>query len=106
MKRNLLSTHFEPNTYRVIEKDGNVIVIQDAQVQTKMRNVGHMKKFVDADPVVMSGASQGETANDPSETVTETELSLTPNPVTSVTPSQVKLRLDGSRASREKSVPR
>ena len=62
-----------------------------------------MKKFVEADPVV---ASQGGTANDPSEAVTETELSLTPNPVTSVTPSPVKLSKDGSRASRQKSAPR
>ena len=70
-----------------------------------MRNVGLMKKFVEADPVVMSGASQGETANDPSETISETEL-LTPNPATSVTPSPVKLSMDGSRASRQKSAPR
>ena len=63
-----------------------------------MRNVGHMKKFVEADPVVMAGASQGETADDPSETVTETELSVTPSPV--------KLSMDGSRASRQKSAPR
>ena len=55
-----LSPHFEPNPYRFIEKGGNAIVIQDAQGQTKMRNVGQMKKFVEADPVVMSGASQGE----------------------------------------------
>ena len=101
-----LSTHFEPNPYRVIEKDGNAIVIQDAQGQTKLRNVGHMKTFVEADPVAMSGASQGETANYPSETVTETELSLTPNPVTSVTPCPVKLSMDGPRASRQKSAPK
>ena len=102
-----LSPHFEPNPYRVIEKDGNAIVIQDAQGQTKMRNVGQMTKFVEADPVVMFGASQGETVDNPSdETFTETELSLTLNPVTSVTPSPVKLSLDGSRAQRQKSAPR
>ena len=71
-----LSTHFEPNPYRVIEKDGNAIVIQYAQGQTKMRNVGHMKKFVAADPV------------------------------TSVTPSPVKLSIDGSHVSRQKSAPK
>ena len=71
-----------------------------------MRNLGHMKKFVEADPVVMSGASQGETVDNPSdETFTETELSLTLNPVTSVTPSPVKLSMDSSRAPRQKSAP-
>ena len=101
MKRN-----FEPNPYRVIEKDGNAIVIrQDAQGHTKMRNVGQMKKLVEADPVVTSGASQSETVDNHSdETVTETELSLTPNPVTSVTPSPVKLSMDGSRAPRQLEV--
>ena len=53
-----LSPHFEPNPYRVIEKDGNAIVIQDAQGQTKMRKVGQMKKFVEAEPVVMSGGNR------------------------------------------------
>ena len=102
-----LSPHLEPDPYRVIEKDGTAIVIQDAQGQTKMRNVGQMKKFVEADPVVMYGASQGETVDNPSdETFTEIELSLTPNPVTSVTPSPVKLSMDGSRAPRQKSAPR
>ena len=105
-----LSPHLEPNPYRVIEKNGNATVIQDGQGQTKMRNAGQMKKFVEADPVVMSGASQGETVDNPSdETFTETELprtpnpvtSVTPNPVTSVTPIPVKLSMDGSRAPTE-----
>ena len=70
-----------------------------------MRNVGKMKKIVEADPVVMSGASQGETVDNPSdETFTETELSLTPNPVTSVTPSPLKVSMNGSRASGQKLV--
>ena len=46
------------NSYHVIEKDGNAIVIQDAHGQTKMRNVGQMKKFVEADPVVVSGGDR------------------------------------------------
>ena len=39
-----LSTNVVPNLYRVIENDGNAIVLQDAQ--GKLRNEGHVNTFV------------------------------------------------------------
>ena len=46
-RENKLSPTFEPEPYRVVEKNGNAVVIENSTGQSKMRNAGHMKKFVD-----------------------------------------------------------
>ena len=46
-RENKLSPTFEPEPYRVVEKNGNAVVIENSAGQSKMRNAGHMKKFVD-----------------------------------------------------------
>ena len=42
-----MSPTFKPEPYRVLEKNGNAVVIENSAGQSKMRNTGHMKKFVD-----------------------------------------------------------
>jgi len=50
--------NFEPNPYVVAHKDGNAVVLQDAKGNCKMRNIAHMKKFVE--PATLEiGASKG-----------------------------------------------
>ena len=46
-RENQLSPTFEPEPYRVVEKNGNAVLIENSAGQSKMRNAGHMKKFVD-----------------------------------------------------------
>ena len=42
-----MSPTFEPEPYRFLEKNRNSVVIENSAGQSKMRNAGHMKKFVD-----------------------------------------------------------
>ena len=46
-RENKLSPTFEPEPYRVVEKNGNAVVIENSAGQSKMRNAGHMKNFAD-----------------------------------------------------------
>ena len=46
-RENKLSPTFEPEPYRVVKKNGNADVIENSAGQSKMRNAGHIKKFVD-----------------------------------------------------------
>ena len=64
-RENKLSPTFEPEPYRVVEKNGNAVIIENSSSQSKMRNAGHMKKFVD--PGAETGAS-GTELPAPSET--------------------------------------
>ena len=43
---NKLSMYYETDTYQVVQKEGNAVIIQDNNGQQKMRNIGHMKKFI------------------------------------------------------------
>ena len=54
-----LSPTFEPEPNRVVEKNGKAVVIENSAGQSKMRNAGHMKKFVDP------GTERGATENEP-----------------------------------------
>ena len=49
-RENKLSTNYEPDPYTVIQKDGNAVILEDANGNNKMRNVAHMKKFVAPEP--------------------------------------------------------
>ena len=53
-----MSPTFEPEPYRVLEKNGNAVVIENSAGQSKIRNAGHMKKFVD--PETEKGARETE----------------------------------------------
>ena len=57
-RENKLSPTFEPEPYRILEKNGNAVVIENSSGQSKMRNAGHMKKFVDLG--TEKGASSGK----------------------------------------------
>ena len=57
-RENKLSPTLEPEPYRVAEKNGNAVVIENSAGQSKMRNADHMKKFVD--PASETGAREIE----------------------------------------------
>ena len=42
-RQNKPQTNYQPEPYQVIEKDGNAVVLQDAQGVTKMRSAGHRR---------------------------------------------------------------
>ena len=42
-RENKLPPNYEPDPYTVIQKDGNAIILEDANGNNKMRNVAHMK---------------------------------------------------------------
>ena len=46
-RENKLSPNYEPEPYIVTRKDGNAAILQDTNENNKMRNIAHMKKFVD-----------------------------------------------------------
>ena len=50
-RENKLSPNYEPEPYVVTRKDGNAVILQDANGNNKMRNIAHMKKFVDPESV-------------------------------------------------------
>ncbi|XP_068696507.1 uncharacterized protein [Montipora capricornis] len=56
---NKLSPNFEPLPYKVVEKKGNAVLIQDHEGNTKLRNASHMKKFFHPDP-----ATEGDEEED------------------------------------------
>lgn len=43
-RENKLSPAFEPEPYKVIQKEGNTVVIENSEGDRKMRNVAHLKK--------------------------------------------------------------
>ena len=43
---NKLSPNFEPVSYKVVEKKGNVVLKKDQEGNTKLCNSSHMKKFI------------------------------------------------------------
>ena len=47
---NKLSPNFEPVPYKVVEKKGNAVLIEDHDQNMKLRNTSHMKKFLQSDP--------------------------------------------------------
>ena len=46
-RENKLSPNYEPEPYIDTRKDGNAAILQDTNENNKMRNIAHMKKFVD-----------------------------------------------------------
>ncbi|XP_048584683.1 uncharacterized protein K02A2.6-like [Nematostella vectensis] len=45
-RENKLSPVFEPEAYKVLQKTGNAVVLEDSDGNRKMRNVAQMKKFI------------------------------------------------------------
>ena len=48
---NKMSPNFEPLPYKVVEKKGNAVLIQDQEGNTKLCNTSNMKKFIQPDPL-------------------------------------------------------
>ena len=44
---NKLSTNFEPHPYKVVRRDGNAVVVEDANGNNRMRGIAHMKKYIE-----------------------------------------------------------
>jgi len=59
-RENKLSPNYEPEPYTVTHKDGNAVILQDTNGNNKMRNIAHIKKFVDPETV-----DKGETDPQP-----------------------------------------
>ena len=59
-----LCPNFEPVPYKVVEKKGNAVLIEDQEGNTKLRNVSHIKKFLQPDPCTeateIDGADEAE----------------------------------------------
>ena len=45
-RENKLTPNFEPEPYKVIQRNGNAVILENAEGVTKMRNVAQMKKFI------------------------------------------------------------
>ena len=45
-RKNKLDTNFEPTPYKVVQKDGNALLLENDEGVRKMRNVAHVKKLV------------------------------------------------------------
>ena len=56
-RENKLSPNYEPDPCVVTHKDGNVVVLQDANGNNKMRNIAHTKKFVEPETIEMEEPS-------------------------------------------------
>lgn len=88
-----LSPNFEPDPYVVAHKDGNAVVLQDAEGNCKMRNIAHMKKFVEPATVEI-GASKGAEQPELPEQVVEPVQCDQPEPAanqSSLQPQEVLL---------------
>ena len=51
-RENKLPRNFQPAPYKVIQKKGNAVIIEDQEENTMMRNTSHMKKLVQPDPYI------------------------------------------------------
>ena len=45
-RQNKLSPNYEPEPYIVTQRNGNAVVIENADGESRMRNIGHMKKSI------------------------------------------------------------
>ena len=55
-----LPPNYELDPYVVTHKDGNAVVVGDANGNNKMRNVVHMKKFVELVTIEMEESDKQE----------------------------------------------
>ena len=55
-----LPPNYELDPYVVTHKDGNAVVVRDANGNNKMRNVAHMKKFVELVTIEMEESDKQE----------------------------------------------
>lgn len=76
-RENKLSSMFETEPYKVLEKTGNAVILESAEGVTRMRNVAHMKKFIEpstSDSEVTKGAdlpTEQDTKSSLAETAVE-----------------------------------
>ena len=77
---NKLSPNFEPVPYKVVEKKGNAVLIEDQDGNTKLRNASQMKKFLQPDPCTdATEADGGDNAEDiPTGRQSEAAASIPP----------------------------
>ena len=46
-RENKLSTNFERHPYKVVRRDGNAVVIEDVEGNSRMRGIAHIKKYIE-----------------------------------------------------------
>ena len=47
-RENKLDTNFEPTPYKVVQKDGSALLLENDEGVRKMHNVAHVKKLVNS----------------------------------------------------------
>ena len=57
---NKLSPNYKPDPYVITHRDANTVVLQDANGNNKMRNIAHMKKFVESVTIEMEESDKQE----------------------------------------------
>ena len=75
-RNNKLSRNFEPVPYKVLQKNGNAVLIEDEEGNTKMLNASHMKKFVQPESCTETQEREEETGSSATEPAEAAELSL------------------------------
>ena len=58
-RENKLSPTYEPEPYRVRQRNGNAVVVENSEGVQKMRNTGHMNKFVEPEIEVLPEPAEG-----------------------------------------------
>lgn len=71
-RENKLSPNYEPDPYVVTHKDGNAVILQDANGNNKMRNTAHTKKFVEP---VTTGKEESDKQEQPVQTAMSEQCS-------------------------------
>ncbi|KAK2548046.1 Gag polyprotein [Acropora cervicornis] len=61
---NKLSPNFEPLPYKVVEKKGNAVLIQDHEGNTRLRKAIHMKRFIQPDATEATEVHEGDQEED------------------------------------------
>ena len=102
---------FEPKPYPVKEKNGNAVVIENSAGQSKMRDTGHMKKFVDPEAETHATGTElpapSEATDTPKEGASlkqDTMDRIQPDSQTQSVPSAAPERLE-SRPVRKREPP-
>ena len=70
---NKLSPNFEPVPYKVVDKNGNAVLIEDKDGNTKLRNTSHLKKSLQPDPCTEATEVNGGDEAEDMPTVRQSE---------------------------------
>ena len=96
-RENKLSPRYEPDPYTVIQKDGNAVILENANGDNKMWNTAHVKKYVTPKPVEAEGPAEPAQVEESSLTVSLPATEVQNSPPNPSSGSSVVLWLACSR---------